>query len=67
MGNGVGLVFVLSMSTLPLVISNGPQIVTIALLCNEKYVSWKSFTSSEINRDTEQNQIHGQQNQIFCW
>lgn len=67
MGNEIGLVFVLSMSTLPMVISNGPQIVTIALLCNEKYVSWKPFTSSEMNRDTEQNQIHRQQNQICCW
>lgn len=67
MGNEIGLAFVLSMSTLPLVISNGPRIVTIALLCNEIYVSWKSFTSSEMNRDTEQNQIHRQQNQIFCW
>lgn len=31
-GDETGLVFVLSMSTLPLVISNDPQIVTIALL-----------------------------------
>lgn len=55
MGDETGLVFVLSMSTLPLVISNDPQIVTIALLWNEKYMSWKSFTSCKMRRDTEPN------------
>lgn len=54
------------MSTLLLVISNGPQIVTIALLCNEKYVSWKSFASSKMSRDTEPNFLLVEIDTIHC-